>query len=206
MTRGARLLVFDRTCVGRVGGLSTAWRLGSRLYRSLDRIDASFGAASWSEALDFLAERAAEQAIAEIQYWGHGKWGRALVDGDVLDARALEPSSALHDRMRAVAEAMTEDALWWFRTCETFGAEPGREFAQRFSDFLGRRTAGHTYVIGIWQSGLHGLAPGRTPAWSSREGLADGTPTEPRRARVSLPGETHTITCFDGAVPPEWFG
>jgi hypothetical protein len=205
MADGARLLVYDRTCAGHLGGLSTAWSAGSRLYRWLDRIDASFGATSWQEGLAWICERSKDRAIAEIQFWGHGKWGCALVASDVLDARALSESSPLHRPLREIRERLAPDALWWFRTCETFGAHRGIEFARRWTDFLGARAAGHTYVIGVWQSGLHGLAPGRAPDWSASEGLAEGTPAEPRRARVSLPTETRTISCFDGKVPSEWF-
>jgi hypothetical protein len=202
---GARLLVYDRTCAGRIVGLSTAWSSGSRLYAMLGRIDASLGAASWGEALAWIAAQAKDRPIAEIQYWGHGKWGCALIANDVLDARALAPASPLHAPLCAVRERLAPDALFWFRTCETFGAGRGVDFAQRWTDFLGARAAGHTHVIGLWQSGLHGLGPGRAPDWSAAEGLAEGTPAEPRRARVSLPGAPRTITCFEGAVPAAWF-
>ena len=202
---GVRLIVYDRTCVGRVGGLSTAWSGGSRLYRWLGRIDASFGATTWTEALAWIEASSRERPIAEIQFWGHGKWGCALVADDVLDARALREDSPLHSPLRAIRERLAPNALWWFRTCETFGADRGVDFAKGWTDFLGARAAGHTYVIGVWQSGLHGLAPGHAPDWSPSEGLAEGSAANPKRARMSLPGEERTITCFEGAVPANWF-
>src|SRR6185436_5354204 len=84
---GVRALIYDRTCVWHGGALSHAWAAGSRLYRARGRIDAALGVASWDQALRWLAELQAP--IDEVQYWGHGKWGCALVDRDVLDEAAL---------------------------------------------------------------------------------------------------------------------
>src|SRR6185437_12193271 len=103
------------------------------------------------------------EPIAEVQYWGHGRWGRALVAEDVLDARALGAGHPLRRGLDALRERLAPGALLWFRTCETFGASPGIDFARRLSDHLGARVAGHTYIIGFHQSGLHGLAPGGVP-------------------------------------------
>jgi hypothetical protein len=197
---GARLLVFDRTCPR----LSIAWRAGARLYRARGRIDAACGVGSWEGGLGWLAGWHAP--IAEIQYWGHGHWGSALVDrDDVLDASALSPGHALHAALEAVRERLAPDALIWFRTCETFGATAGHDFAMRLADWTGARVAGHTHVIGFHQSGLHGLAPGARPSWSASEGLARGTADAPERAKTSWPWSPHTITCLDGTVPDAWF-
>lgn len=194
-----RLLVFDRTAPR----LRHAWRAGSYLYRSLGRVDAAFGAASWDEALAWLAR--AREPIGKIQYWGHGKWGRVLVASDSLDASALRPRHRHCASLEAIRERLAPGAIVWFRTCEAFGAEAGRDFAMRWADWLGRPVAGHTYVIGAVQSGLHGLLPGHAPDWPTDEGLAEGTPASPRRAKWSTGGSPHTITCFDGRVPPGWF-
>jgi len=198
-----RALVYDRTCVRRVGGMSRVWAAGAALYRRLGRIDAVRGVASWDEALDWLA--ALPGPVRELQYWGHGKWGAALVGDDVLDARALAADHPRRPAMEAVRARLAPDALVWFRTCETFGARRGIELAERLADFLGARVAGHTFVIHHYQSGLHGLAPGRRADWSPDEGLADGTPDEPRRARTSTPWAPRTITSLMGRVPEAWF-
>lgn len=194
----ARLLVFDRTCTSGKRGLSPAWSAGANLYRGLRRIDDARGVASWDEALDWLATQ--REPISQIQYWGHGKWGCALVDNDVFDA------SRLHDpRLDAIRERLTPDSLLWFRTCETFGARAGIDFAERLSDRLGCRVAGHTYVIGFHQSGLHGLAPGVRADWSPDEGLDEGTADAPVRAKWSWPWSPRTITCLASRVPERWF-
>lgn len=197
-------MVYDETCRGRgaLPGLTHSWIVGGALYRALGRLDAHRGVKSWAEALDWLATVEPGRPIGEIQYWGHGKWGCALVDGDVLDERALTRRHPLHDGLRRVRERVaSEGALVWFRTCETFGAQRGRSFARAVSDFFGCRAAGHTYIIGPWQSGLHSLAAGDEPSWALHEGLVEGTPADPRRALWSGPREPNTITCLHGAVP-----
>jgi hypothetical protein len=195
-----RVLVYDRTYVG---GLSRVWGAGSTLYRGLRRLDAACGVDSWDAALDWLATR--PEPIRELQYWGHGRWGRALVAGDVLDASALAAGDRRRPQLEALRERLAPDALVWFRTCETFGARAGIDFAERLADFLGVRVAGHTFVIHFHQSGLHGLAPGSRAHWPADEGLAEGTADEPRRARRSAPWAPRTITCLAGAVPAAWF-
>jgi hypothetical protein len=202
-----RLLVYDRTCVGRPVGLSSAWATGAALYRALGRLDAVRGVGSWAEALEWLAACEPDRPISEIQYWGHGRWGRVLVDRDPLDVSALSPGHPLHMKLEAVRQRLIPagEALVWLRTCEAFGADAGLDFARRLADFFGSRVAGHTHIIGALQSGLHGLRPGHTPDWSPEEGIAEGSPEAPLRALHSIPGRPRTITCFDGAVPPSWF-
>ena len=191
-----RALIYDRTCVTDRGRLSPIWAMGARLYQRLGRIDLARGVASWSEAVAWLAEQ--RDPIDEIQYWGHGKWGCALIDGHELDATSLEVLEPVRRRLAA-------EALVWFRTCETFGTTRGIHFAESLSDFLGARVAGHTYVIGFHQSGLHGLRPGRRADWSAEEGLAAGTAAVPERAKRSAPWAPRTITCLGGEVPIGWF-
>ena len=180
------------------GALTTPWALGASLYRAAGRIDAARGVPSWDEALAWLA--ALPEPITELQYWGHGKWGRAFVAADTLDASAIASG-----RLHAVRANLAADALVWFRTCETLGATAGIDFAERLADHLGARVAGHTYMIGFHQSGLHGIAPGTRADWSPAEGLAEGTADAPIRARWSHRRAPRTITCLAGAVPPTWF-
>ena len=85
----------------------------------------------------------------------------------------------------------------WFRTCETFGTRAGHDFAARIADYLGARVAGHTFVIGYRQSGLHALTPGMRPDWSVDEGVADGT----SRARGSSFRAPRTITALTPRLP-----
>lgn len=199
-----KLLVYDRTCRGRFApGLSAAWATGARFYSALGRLDAHFAATSWPKALDWLASHGGDAPIDEIQFWGHGKWGDARIADGPLDVRALKPSSPLYASLCAIRGriARGKNGLFWFRTCESFGADRGHDFAQAWSDFFGCRVAGHTYVIGYWQSGLHSILPGEIPSWSADEGLAEGTAAQPVRALLSTPFAPNTITCFDGRIP-----
>lgn len=198
-----RLLVHDRTCVGRGlrPGLSDAWQTGGVLYRGLGRLDAARGVASWNEALEWLCAESQRsgRSIGEVQFWGHGRRGRALVGSDALDVASLEPASSHHDRLRALRAAFSPHATLWFRTCETVGGEAGHAFARAFADSLGARVAGHTHVIGFWQSGLHALEPGAAPHWTATEGLAPGGSLA--TALDSSPMLPNTIHCLQGTIP-----
>ncbi|WAS96932.1 hypothetical protein [Nannocystis punicea] len=204
MRRGPlRLMLFDRTCTGKRlrPGLSHAWWAGSHVYRGLSRFDASHGVSCWEDGLEWLATTHPDREIAEIQYWGHGHWGELFVDRKGLTAEALLPTHPLHRKLEAIRERMVPEHLWWFRTCEAFGAVRGQEFARRFTDFFGGRAAGHTYIIGIWQSGLHSLRAGEVPTWSTQEGLSRGTAESPVEALWSRRREPNTIHFLNGKIP-----
>lgn len=197
-----RLLVYDATQrVRPPRALGLAWHAGSYLYRGLGRIDAAHGARDWTDAFDFLAKHATDRTIGELQFWGHGKWGRALIDGESFDRRALSTTHPLFSRLEAFRERLEPGALVWFRTCETLGAQIGHDFARALADRLNARVAGHTFVIGFFQSGLHSLSPGETPNWSLSEGIARGSPDDPKSAHSSGPRRPNTVTCFDGVIP-----
>jgi hypothetical protein len=195
-------VVFDATQLSRPPrALGASWHAGALLYRSMGYVDATFGARSVAEALEWALRTAKDRPIGEIQYWGHGKWGRILVDRESLDREALAPGHALRPKLEALRERLSPGALLWFRTCETLGARAGQDFAAALGDFTGASVAGHTYVIGYFQSGLHVLSPGAVPDWTVTEGLLDGTPEAPRSARTSGPSEPNTITCFTPRLP-----
>ena len=202
-----RLLIYDCTEKSGERALRAAWATGARVYRALGRVDAFHGATSWSDALAWLASHRAGEEIAQIQYWGHGKWGRAFIASDVLDATSLTPSHAHAANLARISARMqpSGSSLFWFRTCETIGARAGQEFAVRLSDRLGARVAGHTYIIAALQSGLHGLRPGEKPAWDPEEGLAKGTPEAPAEAKWSRADAPHTVHFMTNEVPEEWF-
>ena len=181
-----RVVVYDRT-----DRLAAAWAPGALLYRAAKGVDASRGVSSWDEAIAWLAARPAP--IDELQYWGHGTWGRILVDRAPLDAASLH-------RLAPLRGVLAPGALVWLRTCEAFGTAAGHDFARRLADTLGARVAGHTYVIGFYQSGLHALSPGQQPDWSVDEGVVPGEQTARRSARR----EPRTVTCLHGRIPAGW--
>jgi len=205
--RGLRLMLYDRTCVGPwyrpMPGLTHAWWVGGKLFSSLRRFDGWFGIASWEEGFERLATFAPDRPIAEVQYWGHGKWGQARAGDQVFGRAALSRGSSLHAGLRRVAGRMLplEQGTWWFRTCETFGARAGQDFARGLADELGCRIAGHTYIIGPIQSGLHTLQPGADASWPDDEGLRLGDPMNPQHAYWSRFSAPNTITCFHHSIP-----
>jgi len=202
---GMKLMIYDRTCT-RTGampvGLTHAWASGARAYGALGNLDAWTGVADWDEALAWLGR--SPGPIDEIQFWGHGNWGLARIDHHPLDVSALRPGHASHAALEGVRERMSPQALWWFRTCDTLGSARGHDFARRWTDFFERPVAGHTHIIGPWQSGLHRLEPGQRPHWDAAEGLERGTPERPERSMWSGPGRPHTIHCLQSQVPAGW--
>lgn len=198
---GRRLLIYDRTCTGAAyrPGLSHSWVAGWWVYRALRRLDGCLGVDNWGQALQWLAGQS--EAIREIQYWGHGKWGELFVDKDRLDIEDLGVQGPHAAQLDAIRERLTSDALIWFRTCETFGAQRGQNFARAFAQRMDCRVAGHTFIIGPWQSGLHSLRPGQEIHWPADEGLAEGTPEDPIRAHWSSRRAPNTIHCLQGRVP-----
>ena len=204
MNAPLELMFFDDTCRrSKLGlGLTHSWIAGAHLYEATGKFDGTFGARTWDEALDWLANYQPDRPIGEIQFWGHGKWGRVMIDRDPLTRESLVPGHPHHARLEQIRERLTgPDALWWFRTCETFGADAGHDFARRWTDFFGSRAAGHTYIIGPWQSGLHALEPGVAPNWSPFEGIADGNPEAPQKALWSVPGAPNTISFLRPTLP-----
>jgi len=210
---GLRLMIYDATerRWGRLINLSMIWRIGGRLYRLLGRLDHYHGATNWQDALSWLGRIASSQPISEIQFWGHGRWGRALISQEVLDISCLDSRHRLHEHLDTLRRRLVPSgpdaahpALWWFRTCETFGANDGLAFAQAWSGFFGCRTAGHTHVIGFYQSGLHSLGPGEIPNWSPSEGIVEGDARNPKRAAKSGRAVPNTISCLWGRIPDGW--
>ena len=200
-------MIYDDTCAGRplgpvrLPGLTSSWIAGALLYRGLGRLDHTRGFSNWPSALAWLADVGTGAPIDEVQYWGHGKWGRVLMNRTFLDAGDLRTTGAHRAALERVRARMHSRSLWWFRTCETFGARAGQQFAQTWTDFFGCDAAGHTYIIGPWQSGLHRLSPGDAPSWSDDEAIIEGTSRAPERAKWSGPREPNTITCLGGKVP-----
>jgi hypothetical protein len=201
-----RLLIYDGNSKAGETPLRTSWAAGARVYRAMGRIDRFIGARSWPEALAWCA--AQNDVIAELQFWGHGRWGRALLGDEALAQASFENKHPHQAGLAALGERLLPngDSLVWFRTCETFGASAGLAFAKTLTRTLRTRAAGHTYVIGALQSGLHGLVAGAEPHWPASEGLARGTPDAPEAALSSSATAGNTVHFMTGAVPPAWFG
>ena len=101
---------------------------------------------------------------SRCNFGGTANGARSFVGREALNRSALSAGHPHHAALVAVRRRLTPSPLFWFRTCETFGAARGHEFAQAWTDFFGGFAAGHTHVIGYWQSGLHRLRAGALPA------------------------------------------
>jgi hypothetical protein len=196
-------MFYDRTCRGRrmLPGLSHAWSIGGSLYRALGRLDAWHGVESWSEAIDWLLAISSNAPVAEVQFWGHGQWGGLWIDEELLTVEYLQSTHPLHPKLVAFKHRLIPDAkaLWWFRSCDTFGTKSGQDFAKAWTDFFQCQAAGHTYTINVLQSGLHRLRYGETPTWSTTEAVEPGLD----HATSSHWRAPRTISCLHGRIPSE---
>ncbi len=204
---GLRLVVYDATGRGPWFQplLTTSWRIGSGLYKRYPqgvRVDAIYGALSWTDAVAWLASVEPSQRIDEIQYWGHGLPGRVSLGADVLTSASLTSPSltdSLTDDWRAVAARLSSTSLVWFRTCGAFGTAAGHAFATTTARFFNCRVAGHTFVIGPLQSGLHTVTPTSSPTWSVAEGQKPGGGL--LQSQLWSP---NTVSFLKGAIPAGW--
>jgi hypothetical protein len=120
-----------------------------------------------------------------------------------LDRDALSRSSRLRDELDGLRDVLTDDALVWLRCCSAFGAPAGRAFAPAIADRLRARVAGHTFVIGVWQSGTHSVGRGERATWNEDEGVErtrEGS-LLPRNSTMSAP---RTIACLRMSLPRGW--
>lgn len=206
MKNGLRLMVYDATCRGNRYpiGLTHSWITGGAMYRAFGQLDAVYGATSWDDALTWLDQHQPDVPISQIQFWGHGKWGEMLIDRDRFNTYSLEPGHQHHSKLLSIRDRLTPASQFWIRTCETFGAIRGHDFAMQLADTLQCRTAGHTFIIGPWQSGLHILDPGCRPDWQASEGIREGDEQSPKRAYWSTPTAPRTVTCLHMRIPKKW--
>lgn len=154
-----RLIVFDAT--RKPSLLEEGWTIGTVSMWMRERVDGMLGALSWREAFDWIRSRRRDQGlIQEVQFWGHGASGDAYINGQSL---------AHHIGMNTQG-LMNPEGLFWLRTCGSFHGRRGKLFAEKLSENLDCRVAGHTFKIGLLHSGLHLLAQGERAYWPEQEG------------------------------------
>jgi hypothetical protein len=159
---GARVLLVDATAYD---PLRITWRLG-HLITARGRFTHRLYVRSWNEAMKRLCELAKHEQLSEVQVWGHGSVGRALIGADVFDADYVR-SSSYFKRWAALRPFQQHPSpLIWFRTCYTMKGEAGRTFATLLTHALGCRVAGYTQYIHVVQRGLVVAWPDKPPRWS----------------------------------------
>ena len=125
----------------------------------------------------------------------------AMGDGR-LDA--LTMAGALAPELGALGRALAPGALVWLRCCSAFGTRAGQDFGAKLADTLGARVAGHTYIIGIWQSGTHSVSPGATADWDHLEGVERDGRGAPLGAAMSTGRAPRTLHCLRPGLPAGW--
>lgn len=166
-----RLMIYDQTTIVdgldlKTDALAYSWALGGELYRSLRSLDKIKGVSSWNEALNWILIEGKKEPISMIQYWGHGSPGCAHIGLDVL-----VNNDTWDNEIKEISTYLTDDCLFWFRTCATFAGIHGQKFAKDFANKICCRVAGHTYNINFFHSGLHAVLPNESPTWSTNEGV-----------------------------------
>jgi hypothetical protein len=203
------LLVYDKTCTRWWGLLRWTWVLGTWLYVFFGRAQARYGAESWDDALDWLISQAKPQLpIHEIQFWGHGSPGRAVIGTTFL---GVGTSFALRSpRLAHLGSMMAANGHFWFRTCSTFAGDNGQRLARMMAMALQRRVAGHTFIIWKWHSGLRVVqAPNEQKPipnipWDPSEGILRGTPALPLQMAYGKLTSPRTISCWRTRIPQRW--
>jgi hypothetical protein len=187
-------------------GLSPIWYAGTLLHRLTGAADATLGARTWPEALTWATRISQERGrpIASLQAWGHGGWGFMLLGKTRLDSDSLHPEHAFAPLLDAFRARLSgPEAVVWLRCCSAFGATPGRRFAVAAARRLGCRVAGHTYIIGLFQSGTHSVRPGQEPAWDPAEGVNRDAAGRAISAKWSGPFEPATVSCLRLGLPDD---
>lgn len=167
--------------------LALSWALGCWIQKALGRVDAYYGAESWTDALAWLETHAGP--FTSIQYWGHGQPGMVGMAGKGMP----------NGFFSTLKPKLLPETLIWFRCCLVFQGEAGHKFSQKQANALGCRIAGHTVVIGPWQGGLHTRGPNEAPSWDVTEG--EKPPALPPHL---FPVFSNTIFCLRTTVPKGW--
>ena len=182
-----KVVVYDASYYA--GWVGNTWVAGGRLYRALRKVDLVIPVLFWNQVYSEL-QRLPDFGITDLQFWCHGYPGGVVINNE----------AAAHDRIdsrlwKGIAAKIAPTGRVWFRSCSTFARRQGQEFAQNLANTMDRRVVGHTYLTGVFQSGLHGLRPGEDVRWSEMEGVRvrkDNTV----ELKTSGPFEPNTVTCL----------
>lgn len=176
---------------------------GGKFYKMFRGIEKHAGFDSWTSALEWLATVEPNKKISSIQFWGHGAPATIAINDERLGISSLNVNSKYYSLLKSIKERLNPDSLIWLRSCNCFTGKRGKIFAQNLANFFGCTVAGHTFIVGPWQSGLHTLRPGEIPTWSDTEGYKLNK--EGVLEKVwSLPWSPNTIFCLTGKIPENW--
>lgn len=180
-----KLIIFDKS-EGTLVGLS--WKLGSRIFKS--HFTHTLAASSWQEVIDYFHRLPEGTRFNEVQFWGHGAPGKALVGGEPAgDAVWLSMRPYLHDL-----------SIVWLRVCSFAQGVRGSNAMCRVAGLLECRVIAHTHIIGNWasHSGTQGIRPGEVPQWAEADGVGDDG-----KFLTSAPWLPRTVAAAR-MDPPDW--
>lgn len=183
--------------------LRFSWITGGKFYKLFRSVEHHDGFDNWIDALNWISEVEPNKKINSIQFWGHGSPGRVWINGDALSIRSLTYDSPHYYFLKKIKERLATDSTIWFRSCNVFTGSDGKFFSIAFSQFMQSRIAGHTYIVGPWQSGLHTIKPGQRPSWNISEGLKKEEDGKIKKL-WSMPWEKNTIFCLTNKIPEGW--
>jgi hypothetical protein len=165
------------------------WRRYVQVRRGWKKI----GVSSWDDAYEkVLGAVRPGTRLMELQWWGDGSPGAPRINGKTPPDDFWQPLSTL----------VTPDSLVWFRMCSVLFGRKGQSFAERTADELACRVAGHTRVIGVWQSGLCSVRPGVIQPFFPLDGYR--WKEEDWQKNTSGWREPRTIFCARMSVPGGW--
>lgn len=148
-----------------------------------------FGVASWHDGIDRILDAVRPGTrLMELQIWGDGSPSMPAINGKA-------PPEMF---WKELANLVTPESIVWFRMCSVFYGEKGLRFAHNTALQLGCRVAGHSRIIGPWQSGLFRVTPGGTPSWADPERFENWMDAK------SGPFQQRTIACFRMSFHDSW--
>jgi hypothetical protein len=199
-----KVIVYDATATDTFIGSS--WALVADYFGLMRLCDIVVEASSWEQA---FTKMAALKRVDEVQVWCHGWAGSATIGkgarADRFSAASFEEGHEHFRSLRAFSNRLQPDALFWLRTCASFAGSPGHRFAKTLATFLRCRVAGSTHNIGFpWHSGIRSLRPGFAPSWPLTEGIAEGTPDQPKKFLPSGSVRPNTLFFMKTRIPEAW--
>lgn len=193
-----RVMFYDKSkWAGEV--LSSTWFAGGRLYKTFRSLDFCIGVDCWEDAFDWLLSVEKDKKISMIQFWGHGSPGNIFINNEQINTGIIRKDNVYHERALKLKDRLSDDAVIWLRSCGVFAGPSGHYFAKRWAKFFDCTIAGHTFIVGPFQSGLHTIKPNEEPTWDLKEGF-----DKQGNLLISKLWSPNTIFCLRGDIPKGW--
>jgi len=163
-----RVFIYDK----HQGWLTWMWAIGSWLRALRPGPDKILRVGSWDEMVEKL-QALPDGSVTRVEYWGHGtsggvKCGKEWAWGPTMKSK--DPVRYIVGPLSQVSHVLAPDAVWWWRTCNSFWGVAGKPFAKACADTLGCKVAAFTRIIWWWQGDLRIAKPSVEPDWDNTGG------------------------------------